>query len=358
MIREKYEDEGTRNFAIGKRGFEHAQWQKGNFPGEYLNGDFDALMNEIRVDVRMWVPIKADSIRIAHWVRCHVLRELVRTEAGDAVADALTHREYMAIIGNALRFTVKDLGRYDQPPLARDDQGSRGRSGHRQGRAVKSSRICATTASWHVPKRLKAVTLDPEKAATLAAGKAIKKESADKAKAIKQVTDSINDNVIAGNITPQGALAILEGIAKKHNTPLTTAAIGFDPATATAEECEAMIASMFGLGRIVELRAIVAKASRAVATLEKAAKKAGGSQGREGQGPPPNLCEMCRCRLTTRPSRNGARKLRPRVRPRLMRLRQRLGESVCSQVCNGSPLPDCMDRNPSGLASKTPSLHP
>src|SRR4051794_31771412 len=33
MIRAKYEDEGVRNFAIGKRAFEHAQWQKGNFPG-------------------------------------------------------------------------------------------------------------------------------------------------------------------------------------------------------------------------------------------------------------------------------------------------------------------------------------
>ena len=66
MIRAKYEDEGTRNFAIGKRAYEHAQWQRGNFPG-YTGSDFDSLMRRIRDDVRLYVPIKADSIRVDDW---------------------------------------------------------------------------------------------------------------------------------------------------------------------------------------------------------------------------------------------------------------------------------------------------
>lgn len=56
MISAKYAAEGTRNFAIGKRAFEHAQWLKGNTP-EYQSGDFDSLMKQIRDGVRMYVPI-------------------------------------------------------------------------------------------------------------------------------------------------------------------------------------------------------------------------------------------------------------------------------------------------------------
>ena len=37
MIRAKFEDEGTRNFAIGKRAYEHAQWQRDNFPAARIS---------------------------------------------------------------------------------------------------------------------------------------------------------------------------------------------------------------------------------------------------------------------------------------------------------------------------------
>ena len=93
MIRAKYEDESTRNFAIGKRAFEHAVWQRGNFPG-YTGSDFDTLMRRVRDDVRLYVPIKADSIRVDDWGRCHVMRELVRTSDGDSIAESLSMHEY------------------------------------------------------------------------------------------------------------------------------------------------------------------------------------------------------------------------------------------------------------------------
>ena len=102
MIRAKYEDEGTRNFAIGKRAFEHAQWQRGNFPG-YTGSDFDSLMRRIRDDVRLYVPIKADSIRVDDWARCHVLRELVREQISDS-ADSLSCFEYDRLQRKALAF--------------------------------------------------------------------------------------------------------------------------------------------------------------------------------------------------------------------------------------------------------------
>ena len=107
MICTKFEEEGVRNFAIGKRANEHAQWQKGNFPG-YTGSDFDTLMRRIQADVRMFVPIKADSIQVADWVKAHVLRELVRSAHGD-VADQLSCHEYIRLTGKALSFDKKNV---------------------------------------------------------------------------------------------------------------------------------------------------------------------------------------------------------------------------------------------------------
>lgn len=275
MIRAKYEDEGTRNFAIGGRAYKHAQWQKANFPGTYLNGDFDALMNRVRDDVRMWVPIKAESIRIAHWVRCHVLRELIRKEAGDVVAESLTMMEYMAIVGKALHFTVKDLEGEILPcwldmvkGVAADRSADR-----RVVREDFENRVVETIKRAEAAKVAK---LDPVKAATLAAGNAVKAEAAKVAKATKDITSSINDGIASGAITSEGALAILEGVAKHHGKPLVAASIGFDPLTATAEDCERMIAVMFSAGRITEIRAIVAKGNKAIAKFDKRVVKATG----------------------------------------------------------------------------------
>jgi len=108
MIRAKYVEEGVRNFAIGKRAFEHAQWQRGNFPG-YTGSDFDSLMRRIRDDVRLYVPISTDSIRVDDWVRCHVMRELVREADGDAIAQSLSMHEYHILIGKALSFDKKNV---------------------------------------------------------------------------------------------------------------------------------------------------------------------------------------------------------------------------------------------------------
>ena len=108
LIRAKYEDEGTRNEAIGKRAFEHAQWQRGNFPA-YTGSDFDTLMNRIRDDVRLYVTIKASSIRVADWVRGYVLKNLVSQAIEIDLADQLSNYEYIAITAKALAFSKKDV---------------------------------------------------------------------------------------------------------------------------------------------------------------------------------------------------------------------------------------------------------
>jgi len=272
LIRAKYEDEGNRNFAIGKRAFEHAQWQKGNFPGTYLNGDFEALMNRIRDDVRLWVPIKAESIQIGQWVRCHVLRELVRENAGDDVANTLTHFEYKCIIGKALHFTVKDLEGsltecwLDMVKAVASDRAK----GLRVSREDFENRVALTIRAADASRMAK---LDPVKAAAKLASDAVKADAAKVAKSTKDITAAVDTAIASGAVSPEGALAILEGVAKHHGKPLVAASIGFDPATCTVEDCEKLAAAMFGAGKLVEMKALAAKLAKGIATLEKAAAK-------------------------------------------------------------------------------------
>ena len=269
-----YEDEGERSFAIGKRFFEHAQWQRGNFPGKYEQGDFVKAANRIRDEVRMLVQIKESSIQVASWARCYVLRECVRTNAGDDVADSLSLYEYICLIGKGLHFDVPNLTGEIKPgwlDMIKTVAHDRGQPDGRVTSEDFRNRIVATELSVAAAKM---AALDPAVAAAKVASDAVKATAAKRAKAIKDVTDSINDNVACGAITTEGALAILEGVAVKHGKPLVAASIGFDPVNATVTECETMIAAMFSAGRLIELRAIVAKASKAVATLEKAAGKA------------------------------------------------------------------------------------
>jgi hypothetical protein len=108
MICQKYVDDGERNFAIGQRAYEHAQWQHGHF-AEYTPAAFDSLMRRIRDEARTIMTIEAKSTRVSDWVRCHVLRTLVREVIGDDLAGKLSYGEYIHLIGSALHFSKKDV---------------------------------------------------------------------------------------------------------------------------------------------------------------------------------------------------------------------------------------------------------
>ena len=104
MIRAKYTEEGERNFAIGKRFLEHARWQKSTFTSPYEKGDFESLARHVREEVRLYVTIKAESIRVTNWAKCHELRELVGKEISHEHASMLSMYEYLAISPDALKF--------------------------------------------------------------------------------------------------------------------------------------------------------------------------------------------------------------------------------------------------------------
>src|SRR5271166_99523 len=189
MIRAKYVEEGVRNFAIGKRAFEHAQWQRGNFPG-YTGSDFDSLMRRIRDDVRLYVPISTDSIRVDDWVRCHVMRELVRTSDGDSIAESLSMHEYNRLIGKALSFDKKNvegslvLGWID---LVRDVAADRAMENGRVTSEDFIGRIAAKDKAIEASK----VTADPVQAAAVKAATEITKKADESRKANKQVTTAV-----------------------------------------------------------------------------------------------------------------------------------------------------------------------
>lgn len=106
LIVKGFEDEGSRNFRIGKRTYSHLQYQHGNFP-QFVAKDCDRTINRITDEVRVLVAIDANSIRLMDWVKCHVLRELVVAAKGKEHAERLSFHEYRRLIGKALSFDKK-----------------------------------------------------------------------------------------------------------------------------------------------------------------------------------------------------------------------------------------------------------
>ena len=60
----------------------------------------------------------------------------------------------------------------------------------------------------------------------------------------------------------------MEGIANAHGTPLETSAVGFNPATASIEDCNALVATMFAAGKVVEMRMMHAALGRHLAVID------------------------------------------------------------------------------------------
>jgi hypothetical protein len=266
MIRAKYVEEGARNFAIGKRAFEHAQWQKGNFPG-YTGGDFDTLMRRIRDDVRMYVPISADSIRVDDWARCHVMRELVRESDGEAIAQSLSMHEYHILIGKALSFDKKAVegslvaGWIDFVRSVATDRDN----GKRVSANDYRDRIKATEERLAAAK----VSANPVEAAAREAAAGITKKADDSAKAVTAVTKSVSDALAAGNLKTDGVVGIVEQVAKSLKLPMPPA-FGFDPSTCTIEDCDLLASALFAAGKLTEMRHLVNRLSKMVSAVEKA----------------------------------------------------------------------------------------
>jgi hypothetical protein len=267
MVRAKYEDEGDRNFAIGARTYEHLLWQKEKFPA-FEGQDFDNLCNRVRDDVRIFVAISPKAIKLGEWVRCHVLRELVRTAAGDAVANAISFFEYRSSYGEALHFVKAELHGELKPGWLDFYKGVA--ADRATGKRVSSEDFMARHAN--VVKALKdaAVAADPAAAAAKAASEALKAKARAVSKANEDVTSSVSDSLVNGYLTPEGVMSIVENVTRHHGLSLPTK-FGFDPATCTVDDCRLLADTMFAAGKFVEIKALASVLSKMVATVEKAA---------------------------------------------------------------------------------------
>jgi hypothetical protein len=210
MIRAKFEDESTRNITIGKRAFEHAQWQRGNFPG-YLGSDFDTLMRRLRDDVQLYVPVSANSIKVAEWVYSHVLRAEVQKAAGNDVATSLSMHEYIHLVGKALSFSKKDVegtlseGWIDTIKAIAHDRAIPG--GH-----VTSEDFLARIASTVKAIAAAKASVDPIAAAKKLTSDAIKAKTQAVNKANTDITSSVSDALVGEHLTPDGVLSIVENV--------------------------------------------------------------------------------------------------------------------------------------------------
>ncbi len=280
MIREKYGEEGQRSFAIGKRAFEHAQWQKGNFPA-FGSDDFNTLMKRIRDDVRHFVPIKAESIQVAYWTRCHVLRELVRAEIADH-AESLTMFEYLAIVGKALSFSSSDLEGDLNPgwlDMIRGVAYDR-TAGRKVSRVDFEARVADTI------KRVADARsgLTPDALAARSASDASRARKAAFAKANEDITGALSDGLSKGHVTAEGVLAILETVSRTHGIALPST-IGFDPARCTDADCDMLASTMFQAGRHAEMRRLRDRLDKMVAAVDRARETSHGLSARMGLTP-------------------------------------------------------------------------
>lgn len=270
MLRAKYEQEGEHNFEIGGEFMLAARGQKSSFTGVYTKGDFDSLAGLIRQEVRLYVPIKAESIQVTKWAKCHELRELVGKEISADHASMLTMHEYLAIAPDAMKFSPLELSGELLPcwlDMVRGIVADRAKENGRVSREDFENRIVATKKTV---ADARAMLIDPVKAAAKIGTDKVKADAKAVAKSILDTTTAIDTVIASGIMSPESVLATLEGVAKHHGKPLVAAAIGFDPSTATILECEQCVDVMFTAGRLAEMKSMQARLTKRIATAEKA----------------------------------------------------------------------------------------
>lgn len=274
LIVAKYADEGERNFAIGKEAFDVATWQRSQFP-DYTPSDFDKLMSDIRLDVRLVVPIKPESIRVDDWLRCHVLRTLVSDAIGSDASGQLSFFEYSRLCSGsrALSFDKKDVvgtlnaGWVDTIKGIAFDRAS--------GARVSTDTFLERVANAEKAiAEKKASAIDPATAQANAAAKAVKDRTRAENKAKEDVTTALSDALAKKLLTGDTALSILESVAKEHKATLPPQ-VGFNPAKCTKADCELLASALFQAGKYNEMRALHDRLGKMIAAVDKARQNIG-----------------------------------------------------------------------------------
>jgi hypothetical protein len=241
--------EADRNFDIGREFLEHARWQKENFPN-YSPSEFDTLVRDVRAEVRIYVNIKPESIRVDDWARAYLLRQDFAEAIGTDRAALLTLHEYLILIGKCYTFSKKTLdGTVEKGWLGLVREVTNDRfAGIKVSADEFNERVTANEKRLEEAKN----PTDPVK---LAEAKQAESYNAAKAKtqtANKNVTTSVSKALKDGALDPVNVLAIVEECVKSAGKTLPDS-VGFDPAKATKVDCHTLATAMYAAGKYQEI---------------------------------------------------------------------------------------------------------
>ena len=220
---------GERNFDIGKEALKELVKRKKSV-ANYTQSDCEKHCNQIRNEVRLYVPIGIDSIKVAEFVKRHLLREECRIAIGKPLADKMTNSHYAAFISPAFKWdsvnltgtirdgwidTIRDIA----TGLANGEK--RGADDVKEAieetiKTLAANKSKTTDDSKAVVDKLKATNKERARAAT---------------KANTAVTTAVSDAMTKGGLGSENVVSIVETVARELGHPLP-AICGFDPATA------------------------------------------------------------------------------------------------------------------------------
>jgi hypothetical protein len=274
MLKTKYAQSSIQAFEIGREMLDFAIWKKSTFPG-FKGGDFDDAVNSIKTKVRLFVAIKPESIRVAHWCRAYVLRELVRELVGDS-ADAYTSHELINASSSAMTFDKAELvgtinqGWHEFFKTVTSDRNAFASSNGEKGDNVVGDGFDERIKS-HADKVSKdrATALDPVKAAKDALIEASKVRRAKEAKSKKTIEDAVTKALSEELMGTSAVLALVETIAKDQGKAMPSH-VGFNPATCTKADCDLLASTMFQTGKLAEMIHLRDRLSAMISAAENA----------------------------------------------------------------------------------------
>jgi hypothetical protein len=268
LIREKYEDEATRSFRIGKEGLDLAIWQLHNTPN-YEGSDFDTLCRNIQADVRLYVAINPKSIRVSDWIKAYAFRETVRTDIGDAVADNISLFEYLRMLGQAYTFNKKTV----EGSIAKGWHGFVRTLGYDRstGKRVTSEAFLERLDKHVKQLEQDAKPKDKAKADALSVAQNILKKDADVKKANTAITTSVVDAVKAGHLDIANIVGIVETVAKEFGKDMPSN-FGFNPAECTVDDCNTLALAMYQAGKLYEMKRLADRLEKFIGKMEETRK--------------------------------------------------------------------------------------
>jgi len=262
-----HQSESARSFSIGKDAYELAiGWR--NVAPNYSHIDFESMVLRIRTEVRLFVAIKPESIKVSDWVKAYRVRENVRELFGDTLAYSLTISEAIILHPSAQRFDKDTL----ENSLSREwldfftDLKAKRSANHAATVGAKfEGMVQAHKDKLAELAKSKQTDEQRQKSAAAAAGRAAAKRINEANEAITtSLTDALSNNVLPAT----GVMAIVETVFDACGVDMPC--VGFDPATATADECRTLAGTMYALGRYTEMVALYKRLGRYIAEMDKA----------------------------------------------------------------------------------------